>query len=127
MLTESAYSPGTLVQIISVSEFDSFPKNEDGDSIIGKSSNGTLDIPPYTRRSLCGCLAKIKRFAGPGVLSRLPFYELALYDSSSALDPIFAAKFNWPMRYFSVNEFHPVSISTPTPSFPFDDLLKGVP
>lgn len=125
MSSEPSYSPGTLVQIISVSTFDSFPKDENGDPIIGTSSTGILNILPYTRRNLCGCLAKIERFVGYGSLSRLPFYKLSLYDSFPALDPTYAAGYNWPIYVFTPNEFHPVFLSTPISPVSFDDFMKG--
>ena len=120
-----SYNTGDLVQLISVEEFDSFPKN-DFVVILGKGPTGHLDLTPPDRRSLCGCIAKIKRFISYGFITGLPLYELEPYDISFAFDLNFTAAYVWQGRRFTPNEFHPctppaLSIS----ALSFDDLLKG--
>ena len=123
-----SYNTGDLVQLISVEEFDSFPKDPRNDLqvILGKGPTGHLDLTPSDRRSLCGCIAKIKRFISYGFVTGLPLYELEPYDISFAFDPNSTAAYIWKDRRFTPNEFHPytppaLSISP----LSFDDLLKG--
>ena len=121
-----SYNTGDLVQLISVEEFDSFPKDPRNglQVILGKGPTGHLDITFSDRRSLCGCIAKIKRVMGHGFITGLPLYELEPYDISFDLN--FTAAYVWQGRRFTSNEFHPytppaLSIS----AFSFDDLMKG--
>lgn len=124
-----SYNTGDLVQLISVEEFDSFPKDPRNGGlqvILGKGPTGHLDLTPSDRRSLCGCIVKIKRFMGHGFITGLPLYELEPYDISFAFDLNFTAAYIWQSRGFTPNEFHPytppaLSIS----ALSFDDLLKG--
>lgn len=124
-----SYNTGGLVQLISVEEFDSFPKDPRNGGlqvILGKGPTGHLDLTPSDCRSLCGCIAKIKRFMGHGFITGLPLYELEPYDISFAFDLNFTAAYIWQSRGFTPNEFHPytppaLSIS----ALSFDDLLKG--
>lgn len=120
-----SYNAGDLVQLISVEEFDSFPK-KDFNVVSGEGPSGYLDLTPLDRRSLCGCIAKIKRFSGHGPITGLPLYELEPYDISSAFDFDSTAAYVWKDRRFSPNEFHPYTPPTiSTPALSFDDLLKG--
>lgn len=115
---------GTLVQIISTAEFDSFPKNENGDPIVGKEPDGSDDLMPSHRRVFCGCIARIIGF----MRSNFPYYILELVDASTTADPEFVSDNDcFGLRCFSRNEFHILSESSPAPSSPFsfDDLLKG--
>ena len=123
-----SYNTGDLVQLISVEEFDSFPKDPRNDLkvILGKGPTGHLDFTPSNRRSLCGCIARIKRFMGHGFITGLPLYELEPYDISFAFDLNFTAAYIWQSCGFTPNEFHPytppaLSISP----LSFDDLLQG--
>lgn len=124
-----SYNTDDLVQLISVEEFDSFPKDPRNGGlwvILGKGPTGHLDLTPSDRRFLCGCIAKIKRFMGYGSITGLPLYELEPYDISFAFDFNFTAAYVWQGRGFTPNEFHPytppaLSIS----ALSFDDLLKG--
>lgn len=123
-----SYNTGDLVQLISVEEFDSFPKDPRNSLqvILGKGPTGQPDLTSSERRSLCGCIAKIKRFISYGFVTGLPLYELESYDISFAFDPNFTAAYIWQGRRFTPNEFHPytppaLSIS----ALSFDDLLKG--
>lgn len=123
-----SYNTGDLVQLISVEEFDSFPKDPRNGLkvILGKGPTGHLDFTPSNRRSLCGCIAKIKRFMGHGSITGLPLYELEPYDISFAFDPNSTAAYVWQSRGFTPNEFHPYTPSALSISaLSFDDLLKG--
>lgn len=123
-----SYNTGDLVQLIPVEEFDSFPKDPRNGLrvILGKGPSGHLDFTPSDRRSLCGCIAKIKRFMGHGSITGLPLYELEPYDISFAFDLNFTAAYVWQSRGFTPNEFHPYTPSALSISaLSFDDLLKG--
>lgn len=124
-----SYNTGDLVQLISVEEFDSFPKDPRRNGlqvILGKGPTGQPDLTPSERRSLCGCIAKIKRFISYGFVTGLPLYELEPYDISFAFDPNSTAAYIWKDRRFTPNEFHPYTPPTLSISaLSFDDLLKG--
>lgn len=116
-----SYNTGDLVQLISVEEFDSFPKNPRNglQVILGKGPTGHLDITPSGRRSLCGCIAKIKRFISYGFTTGLPLYELEPYDISFAFDPNSTAAYIWQGCGFTPNEFHPYTPSCTLNLSPF--------
>lgn len=123
-MTPDILPNGTLVQIISTAEFDSFPCNSRGNAILGKEPDGSDDVMDHTRRPLCGCIAKITGFWH----SSFPYYLLELVDASTAADPEFVSNNNcFGLSGFSRNEFHilPDPSLAPSSQLSFDDLLKG--